>query len=269
MAGLRALVRAELSLQAWWLKSNRAMLVLSFIWPYAAVLVLLGLGTAYGSLDRMARALGVDEPIVYLLAASMVAFAASGIIDNASSAALWHRWLGTLPYVYAAPHRFPVYLTVSGLAGSLVTATLDLAAMLPGALAVGGVRAGLGVLAVYAVMILASLPLVGLAVTAALTSLIVREEGNVLSFLNPLLLLLSGVFYPLEVLPRLLQEASRLVPVTYVVEAARMASTITQGPLRALLVASYYLAAMTAAYNLLSLAAVARLESTARRKGVL
>ncbi len=268
MASLRALVRAELSIQWWWLRSNRAMLVLSFVWPYMAVLVLLSMGYAYGSPEVMAERLGVDEPIVYLMAASMVAFAASGIIDNASGVAQWHRWLGTLPYIYTAPHRFPVYLVVSGFAGSLFIALTDLAAMLPGALLAGGPRAGLGLLAVFAVMLLASLPLVGIAVAAALASLLAREEGNVLSFLNPLLLLLSGVFYPLDVLPRLLRAASALVPVRYVVEAARMASTLSQGPLRAVLAASYYLAVMIAVYNLLSTWAVARLESKARRSGV-
>ncbi|MEB2836874.1 MAG: ABC transporter permease [Desulfurococcales archaeon] len=268
MASLRALVRAELSIQWWWLKNNRAMLVLSFVWPYMAVLVLLAMGYAYGSVENMARRLGVDEPVVYLMAASMVAFAASGIIDNASGVAQWHRWLGTLPYIYSAPHRFPVYLVVSGFAGSLFIAFTNLAAMLPGALLVGGARAGLGLLAVFAVMILASLPLVGIAVAAALSSLLAREEGNVLSFLNPLLLLLSGVFYPLDLLPRILRWASALVPVRYVVEAARMAATLSQGPLRAVVVASYYLAVMVAVYNLLSIGAVERLEARARRSGV-
>ncbi len=268
MASLKSLVKAELGVQWWWLKNNRVMLVLSFVWPYMAVLVLLAMGYAYGSIQNMARRLGVDEPVVYLMAASMVAFAASGIIDNASGVAQWHRWLGTLPYVYAAPHRFPVYLVVSGFAGSLFIATTNLAAMLPGALAVGGLRAGLGLLAVFAVMIIASLPLVGIAVSAALLSLLAREEGNVLSFLNPLLLLLSGVFYPIDVLPRILQWMSVLAPVRYVVEAARIASTFTGGPVRAVVVASYYLAVMIAVYNLLSLKAVGALESAARRRGV-
>lgn len=268
MAGVKALVKAEIGIQWWWLKSNRAMLVLSFIWPYMAVFVLLGMGYAYGSVGNMARRLGVDEPVVYLMAASMVAFAASGIIDNASGVAQWHRWLGTLPYIYTAPHRFPVYLVVSGFAGSLFIAFTNLAAMLPGAIAVAGLRAGLGLLAVFIVMIIASLPLVGIAVVAALTSLLVREEGNVLSFLNPFLLLLSGVFYPLDLLPGILRELSVLVPVRYVVEAARMASTLATGPLRAVVVASYYLSVMIAVYNLLTLRAVSSLESSARRRGV-
>ncbi|MEB3851069.1 MAG: ABC transporter permease [Desulfurococcales archaeon] len=269
MPSLRALLRAELAVQWWWLKNNRVMLLLSFAWPYMAVLVLLGMGYAYGSVENMAERLGVDEPLVYLMAASMVAFAASGIIDNASGVAQWHRWLGTLPYVYASPHRFPVYLVVSGFAGSLFIAVTDLAAMLPGALLAGGPRASAGLMAVFAVMILASLPLVGIAATAALLSLLAREEGNVLSFLNPLLLLLSGVFYPVEVLPRLLQALSALVPVRYVVEAARVASSFSGGPMRAVVVASYYLAAMIVVYNTLSAHAVAALERGARRRGVL
>ncbi|MET1100969.1 MAG: ABC transporter permease [Pyrodictiaceae archaeon] len=265
---LRGLAKAELMIQVWWLKNNRVMLVLSFVWPYTAVLVLLALGTAYGSLENLRKSLGVVDPLVYLFAGSAIAFASAGIVDNASGVAQWHRWLGTLPYVYTAPHRFPVYLVVSGLMGSLFIALTDFIAIMPAVIAVSGFLGALRMMIVLLIMLLGSLPLVGIAVAAALLSLMAREEGNVLSWLNPFILLVSGVFYPIEVLPRLLQVLGRALPVTYVVEAARIAATYQHPPGSLIMAVAYILALMILAYNTGSVVVVSRLEGKARRKGV-
>ncbi|MEB3774785.1 MAG: ABC transporter permease [Desulfurococcales archaeon] len=263
------LFKAELySIMAWY-RSNRVMLVLSFLWPYATVLVLLALGSSYGSLEEWRRSMGVEYPLIYLFAASAVAFASAGIIESASGVALWHRWVGTLPYVYLAPAGFPRYLLASGVANSLVMALIDFTAVAPAVVLLGGLEGGVRLLLVLLVMVIGSLPLVGIAILASLASLMAREEGNIIYFVNPLLLLASGIFYPLEVLPRLLRLASEVLPVTYVVEAARIASTYTTGLGRAVLGVAYTLAVMTVIYNMVSLYLIGSGERGVRRRGVI
>ena len=266
---LKAVFKAELLIQYWWIKGNRWLAGLWLLWPYMAVVVLYVLGTSYGSLENLAKSLGVDDPILYLFAASNIAFAATGIIDTVVGIATWHRWIGTLPYVYLQPNRFSSYLVVSGLASSLFNIMENYLAILPGVLIYSGLRGGIGLTVVLLVLVIGSLPLVGIAVAAALASLIAREEGNVLSFLNPLLLLLSGVFYPVEVLPRLLQALSAAVPVTYVVQAARLAASFSHGPGAALYYAAYTLGLMIVVYNTLSLAVIELGEKSARSRGAL
>lgn len=266
--GVGGVFKAEFLAQYWWLKNNRSMLVLWLVWPYLTVLILYTLGTSFGSLENLKVSLGVDDPLLYLFAASNIAFAASGLVDTVSGVATWHRWIGTLPYIYVSPNRFAVYLTVGGFAGSIYNVFLNYVFLLPGVLIYSGLRGGIGLTVVLLVMLLGALPLIGIALAAALLSLIAREEGNVLSFLNPLLLLLSGVFYPLTILPQILQAMSVAVPVRYVVEAARLAASFSEGPGAALYFAAYTLALMVVVYNTLSLALVSRAERAARLRGV-
>ncbi len=266
--GLANLIRAELYLQLYWIRNNRVMAVLQVVWPYASILVLYTLGTAYGSLENLSRVLGVEDPLVYIVAASAVMFAASSIVDNISNVGLWQRWLGTLTYVYSGVPSYPKYLIASGVASSLFQAGFTFLALAPAALAIGGLDSGLRLLLVFAVMLFGSLPLVGLGVAAALLSVMFREETNVFSFLNPLLVFLGGVFYPVEVLPRILQHMSTLVPVKYVVDAARIASGFQTPEGSGLLLVLYALALLSILYNLLALAGIPGLERRARRRGV-
>ncbi len=266
---LKTVLKAELLIQYWWLRGNRWLATLWVLWPYMAVIVLYVLGTSYGSLSNLARSVGVDDPILYLFAASNIAFTASGLIDTVTGIATWHRWIGTLPYVYLQPNRFSSYLVVSGMASSLFNILLNYLALLPGVIVYSGMRGGMGLTIVLLVLVLGSLPLVGIAVAAALASLIAREEGSILSFLNPFLLLLSGVFYPVTILPRILQLLSTIVPVTYVVKAARLASSFKHGPGAALYFAAYTLGLMIIVYNTMSLAVVERGEKSARSRGVI
>ncbi len=266
---LRDIVRAEVMLQYWWLRSNRWLAFLQFIWPYMAVAVLYVIGSSYGSLETLAESLGIDDPLLYLFAASNIAFTASGLVDTVTGIATWHRWIGTLPYVYLQPNRFSVYLVVSGFASSLYNILLNYAALLPGVVFYTGLYGFVGLTAVLIVLVLGSLPLVGIAVLAALASLLAREEGSIASFINPLLLLVSGVFYPTKILPYVLQVFSKIVPVTYVVEAARLAASFSHGPGEALYYAAYTLGLMLVFYNTVSFLLVERAEKSARARGVL
>ncbi len=267
--GLKNIVLAELKAQLWWLRNNRWLLVLQFLWPYMAVVILYVIGTSYGSMERLKESLGITDPILYLFAASNIAFTASGLIDSVAGIATWHRWIGTLPYVYLQPNKFPTYLVISGLANSLYNVVLNYLALLPGVLIYTGIRGGLGLTVVLLILIIGALPLVGIAILAAFLSLLAREEGNIISFLNPLLLFLSGVFYPVTLLPWILRVLSSAVPVTYVVEAAKMTATLSEGPGRALFYAAYTIGILAVLYNITSIAVIGSGEGYARKTGVI
>ena len=266
--GVRNVFLADTMLRLWWLKNNRVMAVLEFIWPYTIIVVLVGLGTSYGSLENFKRALGIGDPILYIFASSSVAFAAVGIIDNAASVAQWHRWLGTLPYIMASPHKLSTYVIASGLSLSMLTLAMEFLVLLPGVLYFSGAGGLARMSLVLAFLLLGMLPLVAIGGVAAMASLMVREESNVMGFLNPLLLLLSGVFYPVKILPVVLQLLSKAVPVSYIVEAAKIAASFQEGFARDLFIVAYIIAAMILAYNLAGIAALGGFETAARRRGV-
>ncbi|MCE4617842.1 MAG: ABC transporter permease [Desulfurococcales archaeon] len=266
--GVAGIVKAELYLQISWLRSNRILFALQLFWPYTAILVIYVMGSAYGSVENLASALGVEDPLLYIVAASAIMFAASGIIDQTASVALWHRWLGTLPYIYTSTPSFTRYLLVSGLTSSLFQSAFNFLALAPAAFIIGGLSSGLRLFLVFAVMIIGALPLIGLGITAAIASILAREEGNVLSFLNPLLVFLGGVFYPIEILPRILQEASTIIPVRYVVDAARLAAGFQTPTGQGILLILYSLALLILLYNGLASLGVSRLERATRKRGL-
>lgn len=266
--GARSVFLADTMLRLWWLKNNRVMAVLELAWPYTIIIVLVGLGTSYGSLENFKNSLGVTDPILYIFASSSVAFAAVGIIDNAASVAQWHRWLGTLPYIMTSPHKLSTYVIASGLSLSMLTLAMEFLVLLPGVLYFSGPEGIARMSLVLAFLLLGMLPLVAIGGIAAMASLMVREESNVMGFLNPLLLLLSGVFYPLKILPEILQLASKAVPVSYVVEAAKIAATFQEGLARDLFLVAYIIAAMILAYNIAGIATLGGFETIARRRGV-
>lgn len=226
------------------------------------------LGTSYGSIEYYKAVTGVKDPLIFLAVASAVAFTAVGIIDYTSNSLLWHRWLGTLPYVILSSPRFSIYLLASGTTLTIFSIAINYVSIAPLILLLGGLDSFLRLMAIVAIVFLGMIPLMGIAVVASLLSIVAREEGNVLGFLNPLLLLLAGVFYPVELLPRLLEWASRAIPVTYVVESAKLVSGFDAPGVKLLYIVLYAFALMSLVYNVGGLLALEYLEKIAQRRGV-
>jgi len=265
---IASIARAETTLVIYWYKENKVMTLLQVAWPYMMVFIVLGLGSAYGSIERFAEALRVADPLLYVIASSLVAFTSVGIIDSATQVALWHRWLGTLPYVTLAPNSMVLYVMVSGVVQSLVISSIIMVALVPGALILSGASGVAGLAVVLGFLLLGMLPLVAIAGAAAAASLAVREEGNVISFLNPFLLVVSGVFYPVEILPRVLSAFSEVVPVRYVVEAARLIAATGTPAGKTVTALAWILALLSLTYNAVGAPAVALGERALRRRGV-
>ncbi|MCE4611015.1 MAG: ABC transporter permease [Desulfurococcales archaeon] len=248
-------------------KNNPSMLFTSLTWPYLMVFVILVLGSSYGSLDEFSRSLGVTNPIFFLFAASGIAFTAVSIVDYGASFAAWYRWLGVLPYIVAGTPSLPAYLAASGLARSLLNVALTYVSITPAVILLGGLESGVRMIIVIGVLISGMIPLVGLAVVAAMLTVMVKVESDVLSFINPLLLLLSGVFYPIALLPDILEVVAALVPISYIVEASKIAAAFEAAWGGRLYSIMYILGLMAVAYNLVGLISSLRLERSIYLRG--
>ncbi len=268
MSSLWRMAAAELRLQYYWLKNNKVMLAMSLVWPYLMVFIMLSFGTAFGSIEEFKEKMGIASPILYLFAGSAVATASIGVIDNAAGVATWHRWLGTLPYVMLVPRRFTVYLSTSSLVSSLVQVSFNLLSIAPAVVLLEGPGSALRLLLILAFMVLGTLPLIGIALLGGIASLLAGEESDVINFLSPLLLLLSGVFYPITMLPKTLEALSSYIPTRYVVDAAKLAATYHTPPGALVFTIIYVLAALALAYNTLASLGALGVEGELRRRGV-
>ena len=163
-----------------------------------------------------------NKVLIFLLTGSLVWRYLSEIFWETSNVISWERWEGTLEYTMMAPI-------------SRVTHLLGMTAF---AVIYAGLRflLMLGVCAVAfhldlskanvpgALLILAAstLSLVGLGLMGACMPLMSPEKGSQMTgIIEALLLMVSGIYYPIEVLPTVLQYAAKVSPITYTLRGMR------------------------------------------------
>jgi ABC-2 type transport system permease protein len=133
------------------------------------------------------------------------------------------RWEGTLEYTFMAPIRRTTHL-LGAVAYAMIFGLVHTAAIVVAVLvffpnlSFGG--ANLGTIAGF--MVLGSFSFVGLAMVVAILPLLFVERGGQMAFtLQSVLLLVSGVYYSIDVLPGWMQVISHLSPATYAIEGVR------------------------------------------------
>jgi len=146
----------------------------------------------------------------------------SVVFQSIGDTITWERWEGTLEYTMMAPVRRSTQLLGSALYaviyGLIHTAILLAVLAMFFSLDLG--RANLGAAALF--MAVGSASLIGIGMLAAILPMMSVERGAQMVFvLQSCLLLISGVYYPVSVLPGWMQVISRVSPATYVLDAVR------------------------------------------------
>jgi ABC-2 type transport system permease protein len=180
------------------------------------------------------------------------------------------RWEGTLEYTMMAPIRrwsqllgSVVYAMVYGLVHTAVILVV-LILFFPQLDFTGA-----NPVTVLSFMILGSFSFVGIGMIAAILPLLYVERGAQMTFvLQSCLLLVSGVYYSIDVLPGWMQVLSHLSPATYVLDGVRK-GLIDGTPVTGLLADVWPLVVMGAALIPFGLWAFGRAERYAKRTGKL
>jgi ABC-2 type transport system permease protein len=162
--------------------------------------------------------------VLYLLVGTLVWRYLSVLFHCISEMIAWERWEGTIEYTFMAPVSRLTHMmgqTIFSLVyGMLSTGVLflvvtrffrlDLRGMnLPGAVAV---------------LVASSISFIGFGTIASVLPLLFPERGvQMTNVVHALLLLISGVYYPVTVLPRWMQSLARISPARYALEAMRSA----------------------------------------------
>ncbi len=161
---------------------------------------------------------------MYLIIGTLVWRFLSNIFMLTSEVIAWERWEGTIEYTLMAPVQRWVHLvgqTAYSLIYSLITTLLigitmalffelDLSnANLPGA---------------AAVILAGSLSLIAIGIVASILPLLYPERGaQMTNVVQSSFLLISGVYYPISVLPDWMEALAKISPVTYVLDGVRAA----------------------------------------------
>jgi ABC-2 type transport system permease protein len=190
-----------------------------FVWTVANTLTIVFIadGIKAGGGD-----INVNEVTTMLLVGAVV-WAYLGIIfEILTETVAWERWEGTIEYTFMAPLSRPIHLFGMGafaIAYGVIRAVLLFAVV---ALFFHLELAQANFAAALLVLVVASISFIGIGMMTAVLPLISPEKGTQLGFVaQGILLVVSGVYYPVSVLPEWMQWLSVISPATYALDGIR------------------------------------------------
>jgi ABC-2 type transport system permease protein len=192
-----------------------------FVWSLANTLTIVfiakGIKAAGGQID-------VNRATTTLLIGAVIWSYLGIVFEFMTETVAWERWEGTIEYTFMAPLRRSVHLF--GVGTFAVLYGLIRSAILFAVIAsfFGLHMPDANFLAAIVVLAVASVSFMGVGTMTSVLPLISPEKGAQLGFVaQGTLLVISGVYYPVSVLPQWMQWLSRISPATYALRGIRRA----------------------------------------------
>src|SRR5215467_3321064 len=193
------------------------------VWLIYSLVSVLSIGYLAAGLGSLGTG-GFDlrQAQLYLLVGALLWAYLSIVFMEISFSVMWERWEGTIEYTFMAPIRRLTHLLgvcAFAIAYGLVRTLVVLALSVPlFHLDLSHANAG----SALVVMVVSTFPLVGLGIIASVLPLLSPERGEQMTVaVQGILLLASGVYYPISVLPGPVQLMARVSPMTYTLDGIR------------------------------------------------
>ncbi len=192
------------------------------VYSVANALSITFIGAGVGTVSK--QQIDSQYLVFYLLIGTLVWHYLSAVFENISEMIAWERWEGTIEYTFMAPITRLTHMLGQTLF-AIVYSFLHTGLILVVIAFFFHLDLGSSNLAGGAFMLLAgSVSFIGLGTMAAVLPLLFPERGAQMTHVfQALLLLFSGVYFPLSVLPGWMQIAAKLSPATYVLIGMRQA----------------------------------------------
>ncbi len=144
------------------------------------------------------------------------------IFEIVTETVAWERWEGTIEYTFMAPVSRPVHLIGMGIY-AVIYGLVRAAAVFVAVVAFIGLHVPhANYSAAIALLAIASVSFIGVGMMTAVLPLISPEKGTQLGFVaQGLMLVVSGVYYPVSVLPGWMQWVAKISPATYALRGNR------------------------------------------------
>lgn len=165
-----------------------------------------------------------DYLVLYLLIGTLVWRYLSIVFDAISEMIAWERWEGTIEYTFMAPVSRLTHMlgqTIFSLAWGLFFTGVIFGVV---ALLFDVDLSNANLAGAALVLLAGSLSFIGFGIVASVLPLLFPERGaQMTNVVQAILLLVSGVYYPITVLPGWMQALARVSPATYALDAMRAA----------------------------------------------
>ena len=195
------------------------------VWLVYSLVSVLSIGYLAAGLSTLGLEPGqanLHQTQLYLLVGALLWTYLSLVFFEIAFAITWERWEGTIEYTFMAPIKRLTHLlgmsAASLIYGIARTAAIGVALIFFFKLDLSHAN-WLSALAIFAA---ATLPLLGLGIFTSVLPLLSPEKGEQMAFaVQGVLLLISGVYYPISVLPAPLHIIGILSPLTYTLNGVR------------------------------------------------
>ncbi|MCA9859244.1 MAG: ABC transporter permease [Thermomicrobiales bacterium] len=158
----------------------------------------------------------------FLLIGTLIWSYLSMIFDILSETVSWERWEGTIEYTFMSPASRASQLIGMGLfavAYGIVRMIIMLGAI---SLFFDMSLGNANYLGALAILVICSISLVGFGMIAAIMPLISPEKGQQVTYIfSAVLLLISGIYYSIDVLPGWMQPLAKVSPIYYTLNGMR------------------------------------------------
>src|SRR5579859_1501222 len=195
------------------------------VWLFYSLVSVLSIGflaSGLGTLGGQNGSFDLRKAQLYLLIGALLWGYLSLVFMEAAYAISWERWEGTIEYTFMAPVRRVTHLLGICLFAIGYGLARTLVVLVIASLMFRLDFSHTNVTGAIAVLAATTVPLIGLSILTAVLPLLSPQKGEQMSVaLQGFLLLVSGVYYPLTVLPLPMQWAGRLSPLTYALEGMR------------------------------------------------
>ena len=190
-----------------------------FLWTAANTLTIVFIGKG---VEATGGSVDVNRLTTILLIGAVIWSYLGIVFEILVETVAWERWEGTIEYTFMAPLSRPVHLIGMGLF----------------AVGYGVVRAGIvfatiaaffdlempnaNFLSALVLLAVASVSFIGIGMMTAVLPLISPEKGTQFGYIGQgLMLVVSGVYYPVEVLPTWMEWVAKISPATYALRGIR------------------------------------------------
>lgn len=194
------------------------------IFNVASAMSVLYIGKAQMELGGGGNEKGQLDLVLFLGIGTVVWAYLRAVFSNVGEMVAWERWEGTIEYTMMAP--------ISRLAHMLGVSLFSIIyGLLRSALLLGVLSLFFSVDLSHAnipgatvILLAGSISFLGFGIMAAVLPLLFPERGEEMTFvISSILLLVSGIYYPISVLPGWMQPLATVSPATYVLEGMRAA----------------------------------------------
>jgi ABC-2 type transport system permease protein len=190
-----------------------------FVWTVANTLTIVFIGEG---IEAAGGEIDVQRTTATLLVGAVVWAYLGVIFEILTETVAWERWEGTIEYTFMAPLSRPVHLFGMGLFAIVYGVARAILLFGVVALFFDLDLSNADFVAAMAVLLVASFSFIGIGMMTAVLPLISPEKGTQLGFMaQGILLVISGVYYDVDVLPEWMQWFSTISPATYALDGLR------------------------------------------------